>query len=607
MNYEQINTIAPAGLKAIISAAGGSKHRDYDRVVKLQSLYHKLITGEGIESLLQQFNRREDEVMFKQRVNITQAITPSVCSPTFLPFYKVARVNNIVDKIEFDKAEEVSLPKLEKAMREYYGEDSLDSYMGGRFIELSMYDPNAFIVTEFVDGKRNANGQLIEPVRPYPIEYSAEQCVNFQYFNNILQWLIVKVGVEGNEKQGRFIIYLPSVALSMTPVDEKMYPGIKVGDYNDVLFSDSIVRPVIRISETDVYVIELHEHTSTLCPAKRVGYKRDLVTASRTCVSPLEPGIAYLMKSITSNSEMDLAMKLHVFLQKFTYEQRCSEIGCNNGQTAEGGPCKSCGGSGIAKTHTTTQDIVTIPFPRDVKDMFPLSDLVHYPTLQVDLLKFQDDYTNELVNKFKAAVFNSDIFDKNQIAATATEKTMDMESIYDTLYPFALQYASVRIHQLNVIANYLDITDMKVVYKFPKDFRYRTRTQLLDELGKASGAPGYIKNAISTELAELLLVDSPDELKRTKIKERFYPFADKTSTEIVFIISNDQTSQYNAVLWANFNTIFDNAEITASKLSGNPYLYDMTYDKIKEIIDAEVQIQIDALAPADNFNPPQLP
>jgi len=53
-----------------------SFHPHYKRTVELAELYSKLISGKDIDTLLKQFVRREDDKLFEQRVNLTQATTP---------------------------------------------------------------------------------------------------------------------------------------------------------------------------------------------------------------------------------------------------------------------------------------------------------------------------------------------------------------------------------------------------------------------------------------------------------------------------------------------------------------------------------------------------
>ncbi len=68
---------------------GKVKHQHYDHVVKLTELtYRPMITGKNADHLIQRFNKREDEEAHKQRMRLTQLITPSISNslPALMPF-----------------------------------------------------------------------------------------------------------------------------------------------------------------------------------------------------------------------------------------------------------------------------------------------------------------------------------------------------------------------------------------------------------------------------------------------------------------------------------------------------------------------------------------
>jgi hypothetical protein len=601
MTYEQIQAIAPDGLLTLENTVrNGLRHEDYNRTVERAELYYKLITGDGINSLLRQFVRRETPEMFEQRERLTQAITPAVSSSLMSPFYKVPRANNITVKIDFESTEQYEEKKqrIEEALKTYNGDASLDSYMEGRFVELSWMDPNAFIVTEFEYKKivRDDFGNPEEYPKPYPWEVSSAEAINYKYENNTLKWLVIRCG-EKELRQARHIIYLPVYAISFDPVNPDLYPSVEVGKWADVYINGEVVS-VIRVKEKEMYVIRMFEHKCGFVPAKRVGYKRDLTTKGRTCVSPIEPALPYFMKSIKTVSEFDLTMALSAHPQKLAYETPCPVIGCSSGTMPTGETCSGCGGTGKSSLSSSAQDAVTIPLPRKREDAVPLDNLVKYVSPEVALLEFQDTYIKELKNEAKQAVYNSEIFSKTEVAATATEKAISMESVYDTLLPFSGKYSEMWAFQVRVAAQYIDIVDIFVLHKFPKDFQFRTRDELLFQQKSAaeSSAPSYVKKALSRELAGELFIDSPDELKRIMIKEMFHPFSDKTADEIAYIVSSTLTPESTKVLWANFDQIFDELEQEVEEQEGK-YLYDLATAKIREKVKAKVQAIIDEVTP----------
>jgi len=566
------------------------RHADYKRVCELAKLYKQLITGEDIDSLLRQFTRREDDALFTQRKALTQVITPSVASSIRQPFYKVGRVNNIITKINFKGTEDDTnrKEKIDTAILEYYGNLSLDGFMRGRFVDLSFTDPNAFIVTEFDNPERGANGELLAIPKPRPLEVSSEQAVNFEYENNQLKWLLVEmVGKDGLD----YTLYFETHAIKYTQLkyDEDKFKALEIGkavEVNNGQFSFVLV----RVDDKRVFVVEEFTHASSVIPAIRIGYKQDLVTNGRTFVNPFHDALPYFMKSIKTVSEFDLTMCLHAFPQKFQYVARCEAEGCSGGKNLEGVECGTCKGTGVS-IHTSTQDAVVLRMPDDKQDMLNLEQMVHYEYPPIDLIKFQNDYIQQLKNEVRQSVFNSEIFNQSQVVATATEMRISLDSVYDTLFPFTEKESEVYRHIVKVSAEYLDIKDVVVIRQFPKDFKFKTLTDLLAELKLASdsNAAGFVRRELSADIAQAQFIDKPEELKRIMTKEKFYPFPDKTTNEILYIISNNLTNQFNKVLYANFDNIFN--ELEEDAMVKNEYFYDYAFTKQRELL----KLKVDAL------------
>lgn len=574
-------------------------HKNYDRVVSLSDLYKKLITGDKINELLKRFVRREDAAQFEQRENLTHAITPAVSASLMNPFYKVGRSNSIFKELDFESdSSDEKIKNITQAILQYNGEKSLDDYLEERFVDLNFTDPNSFIVTEFDPAPIGAQGEMLAKVKPRPFECSSIEAVNYIYKNNILQWLIVKLPISFNSGKGdkackidgfSYTIYLENDAIKLTQVDSD-FVNVEIGKYSDYIISTpngNVTQMFYRVSATELYLMQEFEYKAVIVPARRVGYKKDLVTKGETCVSPMHDALCYFMKSIKTVSEFDLTMALHAFAQKFQYVNRCTADGCDAGSMPQGTPCGTCKGSGWA-IHTTAQDAVLIRLPKDKDDMFPLDQMIHYERPPVDILEFQNTFIKQLKNEARQAVFNSEIFNKEVIAnpATATEVKISLESVYDTLFPFAKAYSSTYKYIVKVIAAFRDVPDVIVEHKFPKDFKFKTSAELLYDLKIASesNAPGYVNNQISLDIAEQQFIDKPEEFRKILVKQKFYPFADKNQQEIIYLISNGLTSEKNKFLWANFDSIFQELEQDAE--SEGKYFYDYTYDKQEELLDA---------------------
>lgn len=577
------------------------RHKYYNHVVDYAKKLNILITGVGMDTLLKKFARREDETQFKQRVELTNAITPAVSSSLMTPFYKVGRSNNIINNIDFENSEnnDSKILNIEEAALYYNGDKSLHRYLETRLVELNFSDPNSFIITEFDMPEIGAQGELLEKVQPRPFEVKSENAINYFYKNNILQWIIVKLdstydNSKGEIKKGEtYTIYFPDVAIKFTQI-ELTSSQFAIGQIIEFETEDGTYQ-YYRADKERFFQVENFEYNATYVPAVQVGYKHDLSTDGNTYVSPMHDALCYFMKSIKTVSEFDLTMALHAFPQKFQYVNRCmgaSNYGCNNGQTNDGATCTKCNGSGFAM-HTGAADAVVMRIPKDKEELMNLEQLVHYEYPPIDLLKFQDEFIFQLKNEARQAVFNSEIFTKADITKTATEMTLSMESVYDTLFPFAENFSKIYKDILFVIAKFRDINDIVIEHRFPKDFKFKTTADLLNELNIAntSGAAGYIRSELSMDIAAQQYIDKPEELKRIEVKQMFYPFPDKSPNEVAFIISSDITTMYNKILYANFDNIFFKLEKNAEKKG--VYFYDLTNEVQQALLDEAVNAMIE--------------
>ena len=593
------------------------KHQDYKRVCKIASEYTKYVTGEDIGSLLKRFNPRESEEQFNQRVELTQAVTSDMSNRLLTPMFKIGRSRADVN-ISWKSNENSDKKKtlLLDAAGNFFGDESVEHYLTNRMVELDATDPNSFIVVEFAGVYDPTKPE--QKVLPYPFEVNSKEAINYEYINNELQFLVVEnefIDYDKDKKPkecSKYTIYVDNDAVVARQILKdnvdtfrKEFPKIEIWAINEE--DDK--------TETEYYAITEANHKAGRVPARRVGTKKDLTTRGRTCVPIIHPAHPYFKKSIKTVSEFDLSTCLHLFPQKIQYDEVCpgdmpNNKPCTHGKTLEGHTCGVCKGTGF-KTHTSSADIIRVKLPKDIKDMVSLENYITYKGPPIDLLKFQKDYgLYELTTLATKAVYTSDLYSTDTVSTTATEKTIDLDSVYDTLKPFADSWSAMWKHIMNVIAAYRDVNkDININHQFPKDFKMKSVTMLLEDLNKAnsSGAPSYIKNEINKDLAQKLYIDNPNELLKIEVKNKFFPFNGKTENEINNIITNDLTSKFNKILYANFDNIFDELDAENSVNEVNFYRIEKT--KQFELIKTKVQSIIDELDTAASndraasFNP----
>lgn len=571
-------------------------HKDYARVNEIADQYTKFATGVGIGTLLERFTPRENEEAFNQRIKLSQLVTPAIVNSIAAPMYKVARTN-AEEVIKWTEGEEKEKKKndLKESLNKFYGDQSVESYLNQRLVELDCTDPNSFIAVEFsgvYDPKRPE-----EKITPYPFEINSKEAFNYKYINNQLQFLIVATEFTGLDEKGNAVLlnkytqYLETQNIVATQVlKHNLAAEVEKNPKAEVFYTNENEK-----DKGEIYLIETLEHGAGRIQAKRVGTRRDLSTRGRTCVPMMHPAYSYLMKSVKTVSEFDLTNCLHVFQKLVQYDEVCpgnrqKNIVCNGGKTPEGRDCPECEGSGW-KNHKSSADIIRVRLPKDPKDMGNLNNYMAYFAPAMDLLEFQKKFgfyeLNQLAIK---AVYTSDLFSSDQVVTTATEKTIDLESVYDALKPFADNYSAIKVHIINCVAEFRNIgKGLQVSHQFPKNFKMESLPMLLDYLAKAntSGSPAYVKDEINKDIARKLYADNPHELLEIETKAKYYPFNGKTESEINNIILNDLTTQYNKVLYANFNNIFSQLEEEQELLGLNFYMIEPK--KQSELVKAKVK------------------
>lgn len=592
---------------------GDLVHQDYDHVTRKARLYKQLITGDDIEDLLIQFNPREDAIMFEQRKRITQVITPAVASSIMKPFYKVPRTDRVVkrvnpvdDKSESDKA---SVTEVLDKMDSFYGGEAnvkgLDYFLQNRFIELTFTDPNTFIVTEF-----ESFNNLTEKATPYPFEVDSCKARNFSYVNNQLVWLVAREDVQYQEplnegdikelkKRGikpkdmpthktvdgyKWIMYTDIYTI----VYEQVATDTVIPDIDDEGYNPNI--DLITLDNGFTYTQSLFNHDTGKVPAKRVGYKRDLLTDGRTFVNPFDDALCYFISSIKDVSEYCLSKSQHVFPQKLQYVPECqgeSETNsCFKGRAALGGTCKVCRGSGLMPIHTSAQDVITFKLPDDASKMMDLNKVMAYMSPPIDLIKFQNDIVKQVKTDCHQTVFNSTALLKDSsgqaaVTKTATEQNFDYDSINDTLAPFAEIFSAFWLFEGDVIVRVTDnLGKVELIHRFPADFKMKSISDLYSEMQAAndSYAPSFLIELINDDIAATKFQDDPDQLQIYTVKKRLNPFRGMVDASIINSLNTDYTPLWKKVLYTNFEDIISEAEASTNDF----YIQD--YDKQKKII-----------------------
>jgi hypothetical protein len=570
----------------------GKKHKWYDRNKKNAELYSTLVSGEGLDNMMHRFKPREDAEMFKQRKELTNHIVTSVCKNVRDVEYKVPRSNSIIKSIAGAGAKE-----LKEILDKFWGTYSFDDYMDLRWIELNDTDPNAFVVLEWKAFEATKKAQ------PYPFEVYSENVFWFEEVNNVLQFLIVEMG-------GDYTIYGDnnSIKLAKVPeeVQKKLLERARAAQPGNEFTVDNL--KYVMFADIVYLVIEPLPHDLGRVPAKQVGYVRDTFTKGLTYLPPWYAAIPILKSLISCKSEMDLSMALHTFPQKVGFMPRCRAENCNKGELPDGSACQSCKGTGF-QIHTSAQDAILLPLPKNKEEMPDLDNILKYFYPPVDLLKFMDEYIDKLSQRAMQFVYNSEIYSRKQVAETATGQEIDLQAVYDTLYPLVKEMAMQWTWGVEMVAKITDITGVNPSFLYSKDFKLKSLDGYYADLktvSETSTSP-FIKSQIEDDIARLIYSEDKYLYAKYLTQRKFNPFLGDTDQMVAAKTQDTNIPEYYRVLFLNFKIIFDRIELT------DPEIYFWTYQKQAERVKKEVEAILtelenekpEAIAPFGSNLPPE--
>lgn len=606
-----------------------AKHQDYAHVVAYnEELARPMWTGKKISPLIKRFNKTESEADHAQRIELTTSVTPPVLNSIMGPVRKIARVKPNVNRADFGLDRKDHTEKLAKAESTFYAGKDVRHWLGSVGFDYGAIDPNSFCLINFdkFDGR-------YETPKPYPTLITCKDAWNFEYFNGILQWLLVHrdykymVIPEVNPKKGAkvpepewrdghwFCAYLENHHVEFRQVDPKTikselelqvvtFSGDVVPGFDEAI--DSTAKPIIdqgglyyfRVSNTELYEVIFYEHKSGKVQAFRMGYKLDAETDGRTCVAMWHPAMAYLLKTIKSGSELDISAALHVFLKEIGYEPPCPgyvEVkdgiripsSCDRGQDVNGVTCRRCNGSGLFRIGSG-QQMISLPLPRRKEDLFDLPALHHYFDLPIDIVKWLDEYVDKLRKLAYEAVYNTEPMDRAQVQPTATAELRDNENVYDTLQPGCAWFAEslMLIRELIAVYTVTKMDGFVNQYQFPRNLRFESIGDLV-ALMKAlrdAGASSAILIQVQKDIMEHIFVDDEQALRRAFTMLEFDPFAGKDEDTSLALISQDRSTKKLITLWSNLAEVFNRAEAEGLERSTPVDFYDLTTKEQRKVV-----------------------
>ncbi len=554
-------------------------HKDYDRTVTVANWCYQMMTGNDQKEILVTYKVRETDKQMQQRIRITNSRTQYVSNKVMKMFNEVHRCDDVTESITYEK-EQNKLDALNAALSKWTEGKHLQNYLDGRFRDLVFYDPNAYVVVEFVND---------DPVNKlptvYPFEVAAKEVYDHKYVNGVLNYIISQHETKFTEKANptkkvvgmRYTMYAAGYSIVMQHIPKEAEIGEIPEGFSETTFK-------VRRKDNDQYFDErflfnIYETKSPRCPAIRAGYMDDPETGFRTKVSPMYPSKEIMTDLIWNKSEYDLSKALHGFYQKFAYVSKCET--CHGEGLVDEVKCTSCKGTG-KQSHTTVQDIVEITLPDSFDSTIPpLANFVHYATIPEHLInKQKEDYQTDQRDVFNA-IFGSNVLDRTEIAETATAKHYDWRAVNNTLSEYADHRSEAFKFFVKQTASVLMADDgLTVQHSYPSDFKLESVEELIDQRSSAVGAsvPMAIISHIDLSILAKQHRDDPEFIKKYKARERFRPMRDKSKDERAVLMSMLPPNDPERVLYIYFERIMDDV------FDENENFADMDFKKQKDIV-----------------------
>lgn len=521
----------------------------------------KLYTGTGQDEILTTYRTKESDSQKLQRKRITITRTKHV----------VRQIENVLNQLDIMDKPAVSIitpnEKNKEYLEEYIYNNNLSSYAFDMVKYYNLIDANTYLCC-----RKNKYGDIeFKPI-------TSENIYDVYSVNGVLKAVIFKFP---RENQGQ------------TVYDYEMYTGSEViiytaatSDYNG-----------LGIIKTNVnYYVETIQTSQMF--AFPLGYTQDTTVNIPTYVSILEAASELFKSLIWQGSELDVDIATHGILQKFAYAKKCNYqqrtdnemTSCAGGYLYKnnmptGTKCHSCNGTGL-QIHTSSQDIITYPMPDDPTHFMRLSDLTHIVFSPAGTFDFKKQNIKELQDEIIRTVFNSSIITKDEIAATATEKVIDLQGIYATLNMLGKNVSDCFIWMVECISAINNFKDVEVIHGYTLNLKLESvetlalkRKQMLE-----ANAPVEIIRGIDMAIIQKQHMDSPAYVNRLVVWEQYRPFTDKTDQVTMQILAGLPPTNKYKILYLFWGTIKRNIETEY----GDDF-FDYDDKRRQEIIDAEVE------------------
>ena len=569
------------------------RHPGYYRAAEVARFAKMIATGEGQEDIIRDIRRSEDEDMKADRVRLTNSLTKYAISRPRKYWKKISRVEGINRKIE--SSDKDKLERLKIQFGKFANGRDLEQWLNWKLEVMNVTDPNAWIIYERKDS-RDIEGGIIE-TKIYPWEVHSSMVINYKYEFDEIRWLIVRdieleYGTDGSAKTEKVLekywMYFPGGIIRMREAGE----FVKAQDGEVV----RILMPVTDSGEERKFFLKVIDNGTTEVPAMMVGAYEDEKHAGGF-VPWFDPAEQVFKDLIRDKSFLDVTKVKHVYAKRWEYVRPCrfedKEHGACQQGFLSGNPqwrCPACGGTGSPDTFASEQMVnkLALPTKGSTADLLELSKLHHTEDFPIDLPKWLQEQVEKDEERIMQAVFSKGLVSGATGSAekTATQTNYEYEDIYDVLAPFADLNSRHFELAYRIGAQYLEMRDIIVDHRYPKDFKLKSMGDLIAEYqdAKTAGVGYETLWVIQEQIIAKSHEDDPSEVDRIMARYLWLPFPDKTDTELAQILADRSPLDSQRVLRENWSEIFNEIE----EQYKNPQFHALEYNMQKGIVEAKV-------------------
>ena len=587
-NTEALNLLFYLALKG-----ESAYHPGYKWSVEYSEDLKAYFGGVNVDKKMRIFARRETEDLFQQRKEITAEVQSALGMMLEKPVAKIER-SNWQKYVVVDSDEDGSKAReFEKEQLNRFGPKGLFPYTFERLRYWNIYDPNCFVA---IDIKPFDNSK--EKAKPYPVEITSDQAIDFKYDQADLLYLACLQERDGLK---RFTLYQPIQTVVLQQITDEEKKTYLVLPAQDQPFPENVEDgALVNISNKFYKAIIPLPHQYDKTPAVRAGYIDNPMDDGRTKLSIFHPALPFAKKLLKTNSEVDLTTALVGSPIPIRFGDKCDADGCNKGyDRASGAKCGTCNGTGKKVRPTSVAEEIVVEFPDSKEDLITeLSNMfayAHFPPEAAELLITRLDWCLEKSYWF---LYGTELTTKSEVAQTARFHSAAEQSKNDALWSYSKHTSFACGYISKVIASFTFVPGGFAQPLIPSNLRFEISYDAFDELKTARDAGASIDACavLQMRVMDVILQDDPEALKRAKIEDQFNPFRGASEGQIIVMLNSPFVSDEKKLFYLN------KSDIVSELANKNPLFYSLTYEKQKALIDAKVLELKNNLQPVPALN-----